>query len=182
MRAFPGFGVWYNDIYSMSPDVKALSERLPEAALPYPESVGDRAKYVFWKFAYPAHNHIRNLLLKADLIHPPYIWRQDYVLGTIAPGRSVEELLDHVARVGFRNHFVAWEDADEIASVRMLVGFEWQFHLRVFRDGEVRGHYELTPESHPFRHYRKEGQCARRDEFLALLGDWVVPTPVAHDA
>jgi hypothetical protein len=55
-----------------------------------------------------------------------------------------------------------------------LVDFKHQYHLRVFKDGEVRGHYEYTPECHPIWHLQKVGQEPRREELLGFLGDWIV--------
>ena len=148
---------------------------LPDSVLPYPDGAWDRVKYHFWKFAYPFHNGVRDVLLRAGMLHPPYIYRQNYVLGRVRRGRKMGEFLKYLESVGFANHFIAWQDDGQVASLRKLVDFKWQYHLRVFKDGEVRGHFELTPESHPFEHYYKRGQEARREEFLSFLGDWVVP-------
>jgi len=87
----------------------------------------------------------------------------------------VEDFVEYLGTQGFFNHFIAWRDSGEIVSVRRPVSFEWQYHLRIFADGEVRGHYEYTPESHPVWHMREVGQEERREEFLEFLGDWIVP-------
>lgn len=70
--------------------------------------------------------------------------------------------------------FIAWVDKDEAISTRKLDGFDFQYHLRVFKDGEVRGHYEKTPERHPIDHFLDRGMEPRRKEFLEILGDWIV--------
>ena len=152
-----------------------ITPALPDSVLPYPDGTWDRLKYRFWKWAYPFHNHVRDILLKAGALHPPYTYRQNYVLGRLRRGRKMADFLKHLETVGFGNHFIAWNDDGQVASLRKLIDFKWQYHLRIFKDGEVRGHYELTPESHPFKHYNKRGQEARRDEFLSFLGDWVTP-------
>jgi predicted hydrolase (HD superfamily) len=101
--------------------------------------------------------------------------RQSYVLGHLTEGRTVEDFLDYLKTKDFLNHFIAWKDDGEIVSVRRLVDFERQYHLRVFIDGEVRGHYEYTPESHPIWHMKEVGQENSREDFLDFLGDWVIP-------
>lgn len=45
---------------------------------------------------------------------------------------------------------------------------------RVFADGEVRGHYEYTPECAPLSHMKKIGMEDRRHEFLALMSDRII--------
>ena len=157
-------------------DEIALRERIPESALPHPKGAYNRSKYVFWKMIYPLHNTGRDILLSVGLIHHPYpSGRQDFMLGILAPDKSVEAFVKHLGGHGFFNHFIAWKDSGEIVSVRRPVDFEWQYHLRVFADGEVRGHYEYTPESHPIWHYYEVRQEERREEFLNFLGDWIVP-------
>jgi hypothetical protein len=103
-------------------------------------------------------------------------FRQNFVLGTVAPGKNMEDFIQYLHGQGYFNHFIAWEDPDQLISLRKLVGFEWQYHLRVFKDGEVRGHYEYTPEAHPRLHLKEIGFEERREVFLGLLGDWVVPS------
>ncbi len=79
----------------------------------------------------------------------------------------VQRLLDS----GFGNNFVAWQDDGEIASLRMADGVTQQYHVRIFADGEVRGHHELTPESHPLKHYKEEGMEPRQEYFRSVFGD-----------
>jgi hypothetical protein len=155
-------------------DTSAVARHIPKAALPYPDRMTDRAKYHLWKAIYPAHNKVRDVLLATHLLHPPYKGRQDYLLGSLAPGRKMEDFLRYLEGREFGNHFIAWDDEGQVASLRRLEDFRWQYHLRIFEDGEVRGHYELTPESHPFKHYGKNGQVPRREQFEEFLGDWVI--------
>jgi hypothetical protein len=101
--------------------------------------------------------------------------RQRYLLGRITPGRDVYDLIAYLATIGFKNHFIAWQDDGQIASVRKLVGYRYQYHIRIFADGEIRGHYEFAPEVFPLTHLREIGLEARKRELLAFLGDWIVP-------
>jgi hypothetical protein len=154
-------------------DETALRSQIPDSVLPYPSGIYNQSKYVFWRLIYPFHNVGRDALLDFKIIH--HHGRQNFVLGRIAPGRTIEGFLSYLEGQEFGNHFIAWRDDQEVVSVRRLVNFERQYHLRIFRDGEVRGHYEYTPECHPRWHLKEIGQEARTEDFLNFLGDWVVP-------
>jgi hypothetical protein len=154
-------------------DETALRKSIPNSVLPRPKGFRNRSKYVFWKAIYPIHGTSRDLLLSLGILH--HEGRQHYLLGRLAPGRSMAKFVKYLAAKNYLNHFVALKDDNEVVSVRRVVDFEHQYHLRVFKDGEVRGHYEYTPESHPKWHMEKVGQEPRREEFLKILGDWIIP-------
>jgi hypothetical protein len=97
-------------------------------------------------------------------------------MGTLNPSRSVREFVTFLVGQGFGNHFIAWRDTDELVSLRKTVGFRYQYHVRVFEDGEVRCHYEYTPEYRPFRHLIQIGFEDRTPEFMEILRDWIVPS------
>jgi hypothetical protein len=154
----------------------ALQQQIPASVLPYPKGAYNRSKYLFWRVLYPFHNAGRDILLSAGIIH--HSGRQDFILGYVAPGKTIEEFLRYLEGREFLNHFIAWKDDEEVISVRRLVDFEWQYHLRIFADGEVRGHYEYTPESHPLWHVKSVRQEERREDFVEFLGDWIVPVAI----
>ena len=156
----------------MDPQVKALS--IPDSKLPYPDSFFGRAKHLVWRGVYPVYTDLRDVLLALHVIRHDV--RQPYVLGKLAPGRDIWDFIKYLESVGFANHFVAWMDDGQLLGVRRPDGFEWQYHIRIFKDGEVRGHYEYTPESHPIRHIKELGMEARREDFLKFLGDWITPS------
>lgn len=123
------------------------------------------------------------------IIYPVFPWfernlnflhkikRQPYHLGWIAPGKTIDDLKNHLSKEwGFGNHFVAWTDSDEVLSWRKLDGFRYQFHVRVFKDGEIRAHYELTPEAAPVLHFRAVGQEPRAEDFMKFLGPILTTT------
>jgi hypothetical protein len=101
--------------------------------------------------------------------------RQPYHIGWLAPGKTLKELEKHLhGKWNFGNHFVAWTDNDQVLSWRKLESFDYQYHLRVFRDGEIRGHYEYTPESKPVDHFMEINEQERNDDFKKFLGDYIV--------
>ncbi len=107
--------------------------------------------------------------------------RQRYLLGKLKVGKSMPEFLKFLEREGFTNHFVAWLDPGQYVSLRKKLNFEEQYHLRIFKDGEVRGHYEKTPEAHPFKHFFEIGEAERRAELTAYLKDWIAPVADPKD-
>jgi hypothetical protein len=154
-------------------DEIALRQSISNSILPFPKGLRNRSKYVFWKVIYPVHGTGRDILLSLGVLH--HEGRQDYLLGHLTPGRTMEDFVKYLETQGLANHFIALRDDDEVVSLRRLVDFEHQYHLRIFKDGEIRGHFEYTPESHPRRHMEKVGQEPRRADFLQFLGDWVAP-------
>ena len=135
-------------------------------------SLIDRAKAVAWHCISPVFPQTRDALLRLGILKHGI--RQPFVLGKLAAGRTVEGLASHVAQYGFGNHFVAWVDSDEVLGLRKRDNFHRQYHLRVFKDGEIRGHYEWTPESAPYKHLLDIGMEPRREEFRRFLGDWLI--------
>ncbi len=138
-------------------------------------SLIDMCKKILWRIITPVFPYARDYLVKIGLKY--HEGRQPYRLGWIRKNRMVSEFLEHAAKRGFANHFVAWIDEGEIYSLRKLENFHWQYHLRIFRDGEIRGHYERTPEAHPIAHFKGDGMEPRREELLAVLDGWISASP-----
>lgn len=132
-----------------------------------------RVRHLLWFILTPFFLLMRKALLASGILR--HNIRQEHVLGRLAPGRGVHDLRRHLYGKGFRTQFIAWVDKGEMVSTRKLDGYDFQYHFRIFEDGEVRGHYEKTPERHPIDHFLDRGMEARSQEFLAMLGDWVIP-------
>lgn len=139
----------------------------------YPDTLTHRVKYHFWRLYGPYHPKFRDAVIA--LRFAKNHGRQPYLLGTIAPQYSIEEFVARAVEKGFAYHRVAWEDQDEVVSMRFVENFVYQYHLRIFEDGEVRGHYEYTPECYPLLHLWDIGREERKEEFLKMLGDYLVP-------
>jgi len=140
----------------------------------YPTRLRDRAKYVFWRTYTPLHPLLRGtarvLGVSAESFVGAHQGRQNYSLGHIAPHLSLQEFVAYLVSQGYANHFVAWKDEGEAVSLRRVENFTHQYHIRIFTDGEVRGHYEFTPECYPFLHLKAMGQEHRPEEFAKLFG------------
>ncbi len=100
--------------------------------------------------------------------------RQRFLIGKVHPEKELESLVVHLISHGYGHNVVAWQDQGEVASLRLPDGFQYQYHIRLFDDGEVRGHYEYTPEAYPLKHYYEEDMEERREYFMELLKDFVI--------
>ncbi len=152
-------------------NISSLVSNIPVSTLPFPSGMWDRIKYLFWRGITPYFLSVRDTLIKYHLIH--HAGRQQFLLGKLDSMEKFGPFLTYLQSRGFGNHFIAWKDEGQIVSLRRFDGFERQYHLRIFQDGEVRGHYEFTPESRPISHLYETGIEERRADFLALLGDWI---------
>lgn len=135
-----------------------------------------KIKKNIWKKFYYVFPWMQKHLLRWHLV-----WhekgRQPYHIGWLAPGKTLQDLENHLHNEwGFGNHFVAWEDNGQVLSWRKLESFEKQYHLRVFKDGEIRGHYEDTPEDKPLDHFVEIGEESRIEDFKKFLGHYAVYT------
>ncbi len=125
-------------------------------------------KQKMWRAIYPIFPRLEHRFV---FLHNK--GRQKYHIGWLKEGKTLAELKQHLSTQGFGNHFVAWEDADQVLSWRRLASFNEQYHIRVFKDGEIRGHFEITPEAHPLEHFFEKGETPRTDDFLKFLGSFV---------
>ena len=133
--------------------------------------IRDLLKRFLWFLIKPLHPYIRNLLLFSHVIH--HCGRQRYHVGYLKAGKTISALEKFLRRERFWPCRVAWSDDGEVLNLRRFNGFQHQYHLRIFRDGEVRGHYEKTPEAHPIDHMNEIGMEARSKDFLRFLDGWV---------
>ncbi len=140
---------------------------LPSSRMVFPETFWQRAKYMFWRFYTPYHPLVRDTALALGIVH--HAGRQHYLIGRIAPEHTLQGVIAFLISQGFANHFIAWKDDGEVVSLRFVADFSHQYHIRLFIDGEVRAHYEYTPECRPIYHLTEVGQESRREFFTDLL-------------
>lgn len=78
--------------------------------------------------------------------------RQPFLIGKLKDEVTAERVITHLKYTGFDHTALAWQDHGQIASLRKLIDQERQCHIRIFNDGEVRGHIEYAPETRPIAH------------------------------
>lgn len=147
-------------------------KNLPHSRVPYPATVWNRVKYGLWRAYTPVHPFFRDSATVLGVAR--HSGRTKYLLGKIVPGVSFQEMISHLVSQGFGNHFIAWRDEGEIVSLRYVENQTHQYHIRIFIDREIRGHYEFTPETKPLCHLREDGIEPRREMFLNLLRNWII--------
>lgn len=137
-------------------------------------SIFDHSKKYVWKAIYPVFPYFRNLLTFLHIAHHAEDNQRNFHLGFLHPDKTVHELIDHLSLHGFRGHVVEWIEKGQVASMRKLDSFHHQYHIRIYSDGEVCGHYEHTPESKPIKHLRGSFLEPRREDFLGVIGEWLI--------
>ena len=152
---------------------RALIEKLPASQMVYPDALVHRIKYYLWYYYSPYHPTVRDSVIALNVVKN--YGRQPYLLGAIAPHISIEDFVGFLVDNEYAYHRVAWEDEGEVVSLRHVKDFVFQYHVRVFSDRQVRGHYEYTPECYPLRHLFDVGLEDRREEFLRLFGERIIP-------
>lgn len=132
----------------------------------------DYLKKIFWWLSIPFFPHIRNLWRKFG--YAPYPARQKYHFGWLDSNLKVEDFKNFLLSKNFKKARIAWVDEDEILSLRLKKNFKYQYHLRLFKDREIRGHYELTPEYSPIGHLRDIETVSGEEYLKPLLANWLV--------
>lgn len=127
---------------------------------------------------------IRILWTIAYKVWPPIIrgaekfglhdFRQKYLLGHLNAKYNSENLENLLFRHGFENALIAWCDPGEVLSMRLIHKEIYQYHIRLFKDGEIRAHYEFTPESHPYDHFMEAHFNPETEYYKKLLGEFLV--------
>ncbi len=138
----------------------------------FPDRLNNRAKYFFWRVYTNFHPYVRDVATVLGIIR--HGGRQPFLLGSIKKYSS-KTFIEHLIKIGYGNNFVAWHDDDEIVSLRLTDGFLRQYHVRIFADGAVHGHYEYTPEAYPIRHINQIGFEDRKNDFFEQFGDMINP-------
>ena len=120
----------------------------------------------FWP---PVRALIRALGIK------PYGPRQPYLVGYLKEGVTVEAFDKYLLSLGLVDDALAWRDDGEVWSLRRLESFQYQTHIRIFEDGEVRAHHELTPEYDNWGHLTDKDTSEPKKDFMKLIEAWIVP-------
>jgi len=107
-----------------------------------------------------------------EKLHLHY-YRQNYPIGFIK-GRDINKAKGLLIKKGYEKDIFAWKDPGEIISMRKMDGDLFNYHIRIFNDGEVRGHYEYASESKPLKHIFESCFIPKKSYFRALLRKYLV--------
>lgn len=134
------------------------------------------AQLLFKTFVRPVFPFLQKIiqsfgfLTKAVTVEGPYN-RQPYLIRHTVAGETVEDIVATLRAAGFHDEPVALHEHGQEVSLRRLCDEvpTRQYHIRIFSDGEIRGHYECTPEDNPFGHWRENVFENRKEKFLTWL-------------
>lgn len=132
-----------------------------------PLAILERLKVFLWKLCEPLFPTVRDTWVFLGFI--THNERQPFPYGWLKADIGERGLRRALTAAGFTNDYIGWIDPDEVLNMRNVVDVIYQYHVRLFRDGEVRGHYEYTPESHPLKHLRDVGMAEGVDYLKPLL-------------
>jgi hypothetical protein len=138
-------------------------------SLPF-KNIRTLAKLAFRIFIRPVFPFGQWLVFQLGLAHNPTV-REDFHLGYLKAGVTAETAREHLKTQGFFMNRVAYFDPGQLLSMRRLDNAlpDRQYHLRIFDDGEVCGHYEYTPEDKPWKHLREEILESRNEQFAPWI-------------
>ena len=137
-----------------------------------PRALRLRFQYYIWLVITPISFYIRDILVFIKIIK--HKERQEFYIGKLTSDRSPDDLKRYLEEThGFESRFLAWTDDDQVHSLRFKESFIRQYHVRIYIDGEVRGHYEYTPEGYPIAHLKEIGMENRQEDFLEILDGWL---------
>lgn len=124
-----------------------------------------------WQMAYSLYPKIQNGLNKMGL----HKTRQNFLIGRLpdASARALADFKAYLMQNGFEDVVIAWNDPGQVFSLRKFDGVDHQLHIRVFADGEVRTHRELSTEAHPLGHAIEAGLAPGADYFLPLIDRFI---------
>ncbi|MHB8913699.1 MAG: hypothetical protein ACYC4I_01680 [Minisyncoccota bacterium] len=159
---------------TLEEDIYQWIKDLPRSRMGRPSTFSEWLRYWFWLVYTPFHPYARDIATRVGIVK--HTRRQEFLIGAVDSSRNVRDLVSYLIEKDFGNHFVAWKDPGELISLRRTDGFKRQYHLRIFKDGEIRCHYEYTPEYRPINHLTEIGFENRATEFLNLLQGWIVPS------
>src|SRR3989344_4702954 len=134
------------------------------------QSIGEdnppsRYQTLFWTSVYHFWPKL-TAFVQAFGIHK---FRQKYIIGFLKKGKTPEEFTKHLKNKGYSKAYMAWKDLGEVLSLRKIIRKNFQYHIRLFEDGEIRGHYEYTAEANPLGHFYEVVFTDPKDYFEHLL-------------
>lgn len=123
---------------------------------------------LIWKINYKIYPCLRDLILFLGLWK--HSGRQKFRIGFLKKNIEESDVKKILEKKGFERSICSWIDDCEVLSMRKRVG-SYQYHIRLFSDGEIRGHYEYSPENKPFGHLNETVFRSEKCYFCEVLGD-----------
>lgn len=99
--------------------------------------------------------------------------RGNFLLGNVRTSMSFEMVEEVLKKEGFFPNRIAYKEPGQVLSMRCLDAEnpDYQYHIRIFDDGEIRGHHETTPSDHPVKHLRQKELTHKPEKFSVWIKD-----------
>jgi len=124
-----------------------------------------RNNAIVWKLVYKIYPPFLRVLEKIDV----HSGRQDFLLGHLKSNVPINKINTILVNNGFEPAILSWKDTGEILNLRKNDKDIFQYHLRIFHDGEIRGHYEYSSEGNPWKHVFAKHFVPEEEYFNELL-------------
>lgn len=129
-------------------------------------------KRTFFNILLPFLMPLRDVAIRLGIIK--HSGRQRFPVGFIARNVTKENVQQRLASLAFEGESCAWVDDGQLLSMRRREN-DFQYHIRLFDDGEVRAHYELAVDCHPLSHLIEKVFEPRTKEVRKFFGDLLEP-------
>jgi len=160
----------------------------------------ERTKKFLWHLIEPLFPTVRDIWVFFGFME--HKERQNFLIGYLKKNVTERDFKKYLINHNFTNDYLGWIDPDEILNMRLVVHkpiyhhdavnqndkqnshFKvgiYQYHLRLFTDLEVRGHFEFTTESHPFMHLFERGMVPGLEYFKPLLESMLDFSPLVQN-
>ncbi len=132
---------------------------------------------IFWSIIYKLFPLIRDGLLFVGIIRHGKK-RQPFSIGYIMTDINLDTCRKALLEKGFEKNILAWVDNGEVLSMRKAdpIRPHCHYHIRIFENGEVCGHYEKMPEKHPIDCLFDKGMENRSSYFCSVMAEFLVGT------
>lgn len=137
-------------------------------------------KRQFWHTIRPWYKYAKQTYFYRLIAKFFHHHRQHFHLGWLTHPQFSEKLTLYLQSQGFEPQDIAWLDPGEIISLRKTHQHIFQYHLRIFHDGEIRGHLEYQPETYALRHFFEINIQAKHEEFIFFLQNFTQFIPTTH--
>jgi len=121
---------------------------------------------LIWRIVYKIWPPILRVLERLKF----HNYKQPWVLGRLNKEYSSDDLRRLLDKNGFEDAILTWRDPGEVLSMRKIDKKIFQYHIRLFDDGEIRGHHEYSSEGNSWNHAIEKGFEPRQEYFEKLLG------------
>jgi len=86
--------------------------------------------------------------------------------------KLLKKFADYLKKKGYEKDRYAWVDSGELFSLRKINKKIYQYHIRIFKNREIHGHYEYAPDRRPLKHLESTNLRRKRKYFKKLVRDF----------